>query len=279
MQPLQFIERRKIRGAIATALLLPWIVSTPVLAIAHPTNPLVKAAASAPPSSEIKSLIFNTSNTSDGMAGGFDDQGRPLRRSSGGSRGDCSDQLIALLPGTDTLTPTEEGCTSQSSALLALTLNENPTLWFHVPGREEGVTAEFVLLDEQQHAIAFQTLTLPTISGIIGIQLEHALVMDQTYRWVFSILDHTSPSQNPTVEGAIRRVDLDLAALNETPGTPAHVAKLADSEIWHDALTHLVSLRRSQPTDAAVTQDWTDFLESVGLGAIANAPLLDCCIE
>ena len=74
-------------------------------------------------------IVF--SNKTD-PADGFTGTGRPVSRTSGGSRGECDHQLVALLPGTDDLQMTA-GCTLQSTAELALTTSANPTVWVHVP--------------------------------------------------------------------------------------------------------------------------------------------------
>ncbi|NET35962.1 MAG: DUF928 domain-containing protein [Cyanothece sp. SIO1E1] len=139
--------------------------------------------------------------------------------------------------------------------------------------------AEFTLLDSNQRAITVKQLTLSTASGIIGVQIDQPLAINRSYQWVFSILaDPNSPSQNPVVEGIVRRVAPNAqlsAALDRVSNQRERVAVLAQHGIWHNALTHLADLRRAEPTNLMVVQDWSDFLGSVGLGAIANESLLN----
>ena len=44
-----------------------------------------------------------------------------------------------------------------------------------------------------------------------------------------------------------------------------------------DALTNVAQLRRQRPNDTELKTDWQDLLRSVNLGAITDAPLIDCC--
>lgn len=228
----------------------------------------------------VSPLAFNNNNT----PGGFDGQGRPRRRTSGGARGNCGDQLVALLPGSDTILASQTGsdCSLASTSELAATLDPYPTLWFHIPAQDQDrdrANGELVILDENHQALAVETVILPSESGIIGVQLSHPLEAGQSYHWVFSILTHpNSPSQNPTVEGSLSRLppNSELTIALETARTPQEQARIfAQQGIWHDALNALAGLRRAEPNNTAVTQDWISYLSSVGLDAIATAPLID----
>ncbi|MEO1402645.1 MAG: DUF928 domain-containing protein [Cyanobacteria bacterium J06635_1] len=228
----------------------------------------------------VSPLAFNNNNA----PSGFDGQGRPRRRTSGGARGNCGDRLVALLPGNDTISDAVSltDCSLASTSDLGTTLDSAPTLWFHIPVQERTqnqINGELVLLDENHQVLALETITLPSESGIIGIQLSHPLEVGRSYHWVFSILQHpNSPSQNPTVEGSLRRLTPggELRAALETARNPqARARVLAQQGIWHDALNELASLRRTEPNNAAVIQDWISYLGSVGLDAIATEPLID----
>ncbi|NET39325.1 MAG: DUF928 domain-containing protein [Cyanothece sp. SIO1E1] len=127
MQQRRISGRMVIQGAIATLL----VVFTATLASSNQAEQATGAAATR----DTAPLTFKSS-------GGFDSQGRPRSRTSGGSRGNCTDQLIALLPGTDTLVTTEQGCSAQSTSVLALTLSAHPVFWFHVPEQDQVVAAE-----------------------------------------------------------------------------------------------------------------------------------------
>ena len=109
--------------------------------------------------------------------------------------------------------------------------------------------------------------------------MDAPLDVDRTYRWVFSLLaDPRNPSENPRVSGRLSRIAPDPTLLTELEAaqTPRDRALLwMDEGIWHDALTAVAHLRQTSPSIAE--QDWQDFLGSAGLGAIADAPIQDCC--
>lgn len=226
----------------------------------------------------VAQLVFN--NTQD-PAETFAGSGRPVSRSAGGSRGDCDEQLVALLPGSDTLTTSATGCSSESTADLALTTSATPVLWVHVPTLANPTDGELALLDENQQALAVQTISLSGAAGIVGIPVGTTLEVNRTYYWVFTVLDETvKRSENIWVEGALRRIEPDadwVTALNQTDDPRDQAAIWAQQGIWHDALTALAELRRISPDNGAANQDWQHFLASVGLGAIAHAPIQDCC--
>ena len=268
---LRVLDWCMLPSAIAGILL-----STPVLA--NPNGGGVRVQIAKDVASQ---LVFNHSASKDASSG-FNALGRPRSRSSGGARGTCADRLVALLPGIEALAESGDNCSLQSASTLALTLDESPTFWFHIPERNQANrVAEFVLLDENQLAISIEQLTLPSTSGVVEVQLSQPLAVNQPYQWVFSILENQrNPSQNPAVEGVIQRVepDANLAiALQNTVTHRERIAAFAQNGIWHDALTELATLRRSEPNNPAIAQDWRSFLSSVGLAIIDEAPLLNCC--
>ena len=210
-----------------------------------------------------------------------EDRGRPPNRTSGGSRGPCSAQLIALVPGSGEVKVEGGNCLSESVSALALTSVETPTLWFYVPEQSTAkLSAEFVLLERKQ-VVHKQLIGLSETPGIIHIYLTLPLETDEQYRWLFSILINPQrPSQNPAVEGLIQRIEPDStlnSQLKEATSQRELMAIYARNGIWHDALTSLAQLRREAPGDASLTANWSDLLSSVGLGAIAEFPLVDCC--
>ncbi|MEB3359432.1 MAG: DUF928 domain-containing protein [Synechococcales bacterium] len=250
-----------LSGMIASVLMVsPGAIASPTL------------TAPDQPSHTAEFLVANAANS------GFDGQGRPQSRSSGGARGGCSAQLIALLPGTGTLSEDLETCSLPATASTALTYSSRPILWFYVPEREPHVQAELVLVDENQRAIAIETVELPATAGIVGVTLSQEIEVDRPYGWIFSLLETNSPSLNRAVEGTLRRVDPDDVLIEQLVAAPTardRFTLLAQQGIWHDALTELVFARKVTPDDPVVAQDWQQFLESAGLGAIADAPLVD----
>jgi hypothetical protein len=250
-------------GVMASLLLSTGAIASSIMTESHqgPPHPSVDEA-----------LMFEVSNNE------FEGQGRPQSRSSGGARGSCSEQLIALLPGPEPISDPVNACSLPSEAYVTQTITATPTLWFYVPARKQSVEAELVLLDQTQQAISIETVTLPPTAGIVGVQIGSPLEVNQSYRWVFSLLETNSPSLNRTVEGTVRRVELapNLAQqLEAEPTVRDRIALLTQQGIWQDALTELMAMRQDAPNDATVTQTWEQFLNSAGLLPVVHAPLLD----
>jgi hypothetical protein len=198
--------------------------------------------------------------------------GRPTTRTPGGTRDRCAQTLIALVPSPEMMAVSLGKCLEESVSDRALTLTETPTLWFYIPqltARER--QAELVLLQDHRE-VDRQRVTLPAVSGILGVQLQQPLTANRLYGWSFSILQQPhSPSQNPTVEGLIRYVASRPADTRVLPA-PDQLRQYAEAGIWHDTLTALVQQRCQNPA----SQNWNSFLGSAGLDAIATAPILNC---
>lgn len=189
--------------------------------------------------------------------------GRPTTRTPGGTRDRCAQQLIALVPSPEAAAPRLEICLEESVSDLAFTRTQTPILWFYIPQLSASRRAELVLLQDHRE-IHKQELTVPAQAGIVGFRLKQPLQSDQLYGWSFTLLTHPqSPSQNPTVEGLIR--------YRESQPAQPHLQSDAQTGIWHDALTAL-----AQQHCQTNSQNWTRFLGSVGLDAIATHPILNC---
>ncbi|MEP1078856.1 DUF928 domain-containing protein [Leptolyngbya sp. PL-A3] len=223
-------------------------------------------------------LLFNA------PAEDFENEGRPPSRTSAGSRNACLDLLIALVPGQQEVSMDESGCSARSDAAMALTISEQPTLWFYLPEfAREGAIAELVLLNEALQPTFIQPVTLENTTGIIGVLLEQPLEVGHVYHWVFSVESNTSHSSEPLVVGGfIKRIEPDdtlTTALSSDTLDQERLVLYANHGIWHDALTLIVNLRRANQNDLTLRRQWSSFLDSVGLEAIANAPLSTCCEE
>ncbi len=179
--------------------------------------------------------------------------------------------LVALIPNTNN----------------GLTVAARPSFWFYIPPTTEK-TAEFILEDASLNdrdpkrrltSMQIDLTTTPAIVSLTPAATDPALEVDRDYTWGFSILCERNSANNPTVRGKIRRVkpSPSLAAKLDKASPLEQVNLYAASGIWYDAVTKLASLRRDQAKDAKVTAqltaEWKELLQSVGLGAIAAAPL------
>lgn len=179
----------------------------------------------------------------------------------------------------------EEGETSLTSLTpksspKTLTASAQPTFFVYVP-KTQPQLAEFALYDEGREL--FQTnVTLSGKAGIVQISLpdNKSLEIGKDYLWQFTINCPSSNwGQNEMVWGVIRRTGEvanpdNQTDLSQLPGQEALLKQaqaLADAKIWQDSLALLAQVRSSRP------QEWEQFLQSVGLDEVAQAPFIDCC--
>lgn len=166
---------------------------------------------------------------------------------------------------------------------LGLTFAEHPTFYWSVP-LTTVKTAQLTLFTGQGKKVLYETnLTIPNKAGIISFTLPAdapPLEVGKTYHWYLSLIcDDSDYSNNPRVEGWVERTKPESPLMEKL--AKADLQKLptlyAEAGIWYEALDSLVQLRRTQPNDLKTRLDWKQFLNSVGLNAIANEPLIDCC--
>jgi hypothetical protein len=205
----------------------------------------------------------------------FDGDGRPEpgHRKGGASRGNCppiQPALTALIPKIN----------------LGLTTKEYPTLWFYIPYSATDIPqAELMVLDENQRPMLEKPMVvqLSGTPGIMGVTLPTTakpLEFEQKYRWYFTLeCDPDNPSNNPFVDGWIKRVQpsQELIAQLENSNSQKPYLLYAENGIWYDTLTHIISMRQTNLSDATLTQDWSNLLEAVELEELVETSITDCC--
>jgi len=203
--------------------------------------------------------------------------GIPGRRVAGASRGGDGqnpDRPIALIP-TNT----------QTDSPPQLTTAAYPTFFIYVP-QSSAQALEFVLKDDTNGKLLYKATFKPNVqSGIVSISLPAnsnlpSLETDKDYTWAFStIYDPQNRALDLKVEGLIKRIlpDPNLTIQLQKAQPQERASLYATSGFWQDTLGTLADLRRLRPSDTAIKTDWEDLLKSVGLGKIAQAPLLPCC--
>ncbi|MEL7038119.1 MAG: DUF928 domain-containing protein [Cyanobacteria bacterium J06592_8] len=198
----------------------------------------------------------------------FDGDGRPPpgNRRGGASRGNCppvQPPLTALIPATN----------------LGLTTQQYPTFWFYIPYSSTDIPqAEFMLLDENQRPALEESISveLSQTPGIIGVTLPSTakpLEPEQEYHWFFELIcDAENPSNNPRVDGWIKRVQPSQDLLTQLENNQAEQNYLiyAENGIWYDALTNLIQALQANPSNSSLKNDWFDLLESVELQEIVR---------
>ncbi|OUL29762.1 hypothetical protein BV378_05075 [Nostoc sp. RF31YmG] len=207
-----------------------------------------------------------------------------------GSRNLCSDvqtPLIAIVPFKERNSATNSDNKSVSVTSMdvwGLTTNERPSFWFYVPYTKDiaNASAEFVLQDSQENEVYRNAVSLPVKPGVIGVNLPSTatpLEVGKTYRWFFKVncSGQESASIPIYVEGDVQRINLPASLSNQiTAAQPKDkIAIYAENGIWFDALNLLAQLRKANPNNPSLVSDWQSLLESIRLGNLANAPLVE----
>ncbi|HEY9665166.1 MAG TPA: DUF928 domain-containing protein [Coleofasciculaceae cyanobacterium] len=219
------------------------------------------------------------------------DRGAPAsgQREGAASRGPCprvSKPLTALVP----IIQANSAGKSQHSALanipagsvLGLTLTDHPTFWFYMPyPLTSSRPVEFVLLNDKGEEL-YKTLLAGagTTPGVVGFKLPAnvpPLEVNKRYNWVLSVYCDSSKSPEDTmfVSGWVERVTPDPMLKRQLEQSTAQelVGLYTNAGIWHEAVTTLAELRRQNPNNPTLRQEWDKLMQSVDLRAIAPEPI------
>ena len=195
--------------------------------------------------------------------------GRPGRRSDAGSRG-CGDgesasaseskPLLALVPLYKT---------TSSTVVFGKTAAAYPTFWFYVPHRS-GLTAAFVLQDQDGKPIYQSDVALPKTAGVLSLTLPTTvtpLATGKQYHWFFKLYCRSISPPESFVDGWIQREALtpDLIQKLKTATLPQQVRLYAANGFWFEALTIAAELRRTNSGDGT----WAELLKAIGLESVA----------
>lgn len=163
---------------------------------------------------------------------------------------------------------------------LGLTYSSNPTFYWYVP-QSPATTAKFLLLNNDDSDVVYETtLALPKQSGIVSFTLPSSappLAVGKQYHWYLVVgCSQIDQSANPSVEGWVERVAPEATLKTQLDkATPAEQVQIyANNGIWHEAVTTLVGLRQTNPTDRSAIAGWQALLTSVNLERLASEPLL-----
>ena len=231
-------------------------------------------------------LRLTQSRPSIQMAERPDDTGYPQggTRRGGGSRGGVCDlardvpPLTALMPDTATWIDIPVGGGSGESGQIAeeivfsFTDSPSPDLWFYLPYRLlNGSRVEFTLKNGAGDTISRTRLdtteTLPMVPSIVRVSLSAlglTLRPETDYHWYLTV--HCQGGPPIAVDGWLRYPSLTVDPLTQPTNA-----------FWVDRLSVLADAQLLNPNDGSTQVDWQDLLGSVGLGDIADVPLMDCC--
>jgi hypothetical protein len=218
-----------------------------------------------------------------------------MSREGGISRGadataSCAGEPVtvtSLLPKTNVA---QLAAAEKAEIEIEKTVAERPTFFIHV-SQTSAQEAEFILKKKigednngqpvyDEDKFVDQTVALPKNPGIVSISLPAdaaALEVGSSYYWTFQVIcEPTDRTKDVTVDGAVQRIELDSSLANklqqaeprDRPGI------YAEAEIWTDALSTLADLRKANPNDQQLQDDWNNLLSSVGLDKVAQATVI-----
>ncbi|MGH1394391.1 MAG: DUF928 domain-containing protein [Trichormus sp.] len=212
-------------------------------------------------------------------------------RSGAASRG-CtanSQTVTALVPTYQTTLNSGEQTIVPITQVWGLTNAEHPQLLFFVPYNVSSIkNIEFVLQEQtsNKNQTLYRTnLTIPESPGIIKVNLPPtvtSLQMGTMYHWFFKVrlqCDQQQPLKLDYTEGWIQRINQNptLNAQLKQAQPQQKVTLYAANGVWYDAIRNLAELRLKDPQNQNLFTQWKTLLHSVGLGEIANQPIIDCC--
>ncbi|HEY9794398.1 MAG TPA: DUF928 domain-containing protein [Leptolyngbyaceae cyanobacterium] len=188
----------------------------------------------------------------------------------------CDGQQISM---TSLLPRTNLASLPKDKIEIESTVAPRPTFFVHV-SQTSGQKAEFMLVNEKgEEVYKNNNITLSGSPGIISISLPAnapALEVGKSYYWSLTAICDDDWAKNPAVDGWVKRIELNSTLANQlNRAAPRDRPVLyADASIWTDALTALADLRKANPNDVQLRQDWEDLLKSVGLDTVAQATLI-----
>lgn len=215
--------------------------------------------------------------------------GEPKGRGAGGRRGcnanDAADQLIPLVPTTET---------RDRTIRWGLTTSAHPTFWLHSSkGFQNGALIWLSVLDQTNNLLYRIPFQIPKLSnGVVRFAVPStvpSLQLETPYRWQLTVYCNSS-SDNLTnltfdtpfiLSGGIQRTrpSTELQKQLAIAKTPLEQATFyAQNGIWYDSLTTLGNSVWEQKTSGKVLPSaWVELLQQSNLKAAATAPIVKCC--
>jgi len=198
-------------------------------------------------------------------------------------------QLITAqtIPSYDPPPPTDptirgNNCSTVAPVLLSplskqvSTTAAHPTFLFFVPTTTAS-QVQFSISDRDRKSIYRQSFALSGKSGIFRLELPtdrfRELAVGQVYKWEFNIICVADrPVDDDFVVGKLQRVPLSVEAKSA----------LSQVSLWeryrafeYDGLMVLDALRRTNPTEQKIQDEWESWLERHKLGDLKQLPAIE----
>jgi hypothetical protein len=193
-------------------------------------------------------------------------RGAPGTNGSGASRPGCP--VMAKLPVILASTTSNWG----------ETIDAKPTFWFYQP--YEGVSIELSLRDEEAQKTVFSQQYAPK-KGTGMRMLEYPKTAPElaVYRWQVNFVCDAKTNQSFGLNGAIvrRKISNPLKCQLKRAKPEDRVALLAEQGLWYNTVNELITLRRKQPKDPVILENWQNLMKDteVQLENWMNEPFLD----
>ncbi|WP_172184709.1 DUF928 domain-containing protein [Microcoleus asticus] len=163
---------------------------------------------------------------------------------------------------------------------IGLTLTESPTFFVYVS--QPAAQVEFVLLNEDESEVVYETTIKNDKAGIVGVSISEKdktknIEVGKRYVWSFALAcDPLERSGDYIVKGWIQRIEPQATLKSDlaNPDPRARLIAYAQNGIWYETLATLAQMRRIAPDDSRLTTEWTQLLQSQGLESIAAQPLV-----
>ncbi|MBD1884475.1 DUF928 domain-containing protein [Microcoleus vaginatus] len=163
---------------------------------------------------------------------------------------------------------------------IGLTLTESPTFFVYVS--QPAAQVEFVLLNEDESEVVYETTIKNDKAGIVGVSLSEKgktknIEVGKRYVWSFALAcDPLERSGDYIVKGWMQRIEPQATLKSDlaNPDPMAKVIAYAKNGIWYETLATLAEMRRLAPDDSRLTTEWTQLLQSQGLESIAAQPVV-----
>lgn len=210
----------------------------------------------------------------------IENPGRPGgRRRGGGSRGGCrADRPLSAIAYAESTITEELGVTSTSEIVGSLTTQSNPMLWFYLPDPLEENAAQLIIQNSNDESLfEGQLIGETSDSGLVGVPMPITLEPGEAYHWSLTL--ECDESESNTVDGWLERriINADLNRTFQQANARNRVALYVNYGFVQDALGELAAMRSASPDDEAISQEWGNFLRTLGFEDLTEVALLDCC--
>ncbi|OZH53590.1 hypothetical protein AFK68_16600 [Hydrocoleum sp. CS-953] len=195
-------------------------------------------------------------------------------------------------------------CAQNEKSFLALinernqwekTLASHPNFWLYVPRSSSYI--KFNLVDNYSEEQIYQTkFNIKSEGGFINFKLPSSapplkVAEDnlQTYSWVFTL---NCGDKELLVKGVVKRMPANDSLISELESAETVMDKIdiyEKNDLWHETITELGNLRRSNPDDLEVKDRWNSLLQkyekslseggdlSRSIYNLSEEPIQDCC--